>query len=98
MDEAELSWKLADYRRRGYEAPDRVEAHPDRCEGEMMSQAEIEAYIDETLQALYIMSDQGSTNLERVQAGFLADLKFLISIGRLTADEYQEIIESSNEF
>jgi len=96
MADAELSWKLQDYLDRKQEAPERLIANPERCEGELMSEDEIEEYINDAMRALMVMSEQGSERLEQVRSDFFADLEFLVSIDRLAADDYAEIIKPEN--
>jgi hypothetical protein len=93
---AELSWRLEDYRRWGVEAPKRVEDNPGVCEGQMMSDDEIAEYIHDGVQVLLVLSDRKSERIDDVRESFYADLKFLLSIDRLTVEEYTEITKSDN--
>lgn len=96
MSDAELSWKLQDYLDRNQEPPERVIANPLQCEGEMMSDEEVEDYIAESLKALMVMNDHVSPRFKQVQSYFFADLKFLVSIDRVAAEDYTELIKPEN--
>jgi hypothetical protein len=90
-DKAELSWQLEDYRRKDVEAPERLEGQPLSCEGELMTDEEVAQYIADAISTLKILNDRNSSRFEEVQEAFFADLMFLLSIDRLTVEEYTEI-------
>lgn len=94
--EAELSWKLADYQRHGIEPPSRLLNMPDACEGELMTDDEVEAYINDAMAALMILHDRGSERFATVQAAFFADLEYLVSIERLDVEDLAEIKKPEN--
>ncbi len=96
MTEAELSWKLKDYLEKGQEPPERLIALPLACEGELMSDEEIEQYILDGVSTLKVLKDHGSARFEQVQSYFFADLKFLVSIDRLASEDYTELIKPEN--
>ncbi len=88
---SELAWKLADYHAAGEEAPIRVRELPDACEGELMSEEELEEYLRDGIATILILRDKGSDRAESVHQAFLNDAAFLLSIGRLPEDEYNEL-------
>lgn len=57
---------------------------------------EIEGYIGECMQVMMVLRDQGSPNFDRVKASFMADMKRLLELGRITPDEYNEITNEDN--
>jgi hypothetical protein len=95
-DKAELAWNLQDYLDRGQEPPARIEYSPMSCEGEMMSDEEIAAYISDATRTLQVLYDRGWERVQKIQAAFFADLEFLVEIGRLSQDEYNELIDLRN--
>lgn len=91
MPSSELAWKLGDYESGGIDPPDRLAAHPSACEGELMTQPEIEDYLADGLRALMILRDNRSEHYHRVRQLFQADLDFLLKIGRIDEEQYNEL-------
>lgn len=96
LPKSELEWTLAEYQAEGQEAPDRILEQPSACEGELMSDAEIEDHINDSIMTLRLLDQKGSAHFERVQDIFFADLAFLYRIGRLAADDYNELIKAKH--
>ena len=92
--ESELAWRLEDYQQAGVEAPDRLLRKPEACEGELMTAAEVAAFIGDSIGTLLVLLDEGSPKFERVRQTFLADLDCLLQLGKIDADEYNEITSS----
>lgn len=89
----QLAWTAADFKDKGWEVPDSlVGAHPEACEADFMSDEEVEAYIQDSLKVLVIMSEKNSPRLAQLDANFRADLEFLYSTGRLEPDHYNYLI------
>ncbi|HEY6736474.1 MAG TPA: hypothetical protein VI322_02030 [Candidatus Saccharimonadia bacterium] len=93
---SELAWLLADYRAAGVDAPARVVAHPDMSEGELMSDEEIEEFIKDSVATLRILSDKQSAQFDRVAGIFRADMAYLVTLGRLEEDEYNDLTNTTN--
>ena len=96
VPDSELAWVLADYVAKGEDPPARIELKPDACEGELMSDAEVEGYIYDGIMALRVMNQANSKRFAEVRAFFLADLLFLVEIGRLDEDDYNELLREEN--
>ena len=96
VPKSELAWVLADYLARGEEPPERILAQPQACEGELMSDEEIEQFIIDGLMTLRLLQEKQSAVFEKVRVSFEADMKFLVVIGRLGADDYNELIKAEN--
>lgn len=94
--DSELAWVLADYRAAKTNPPARIVHHPDQTEGDMMSDDEIEAFIRDSIATLRILSDRRSPHLERVESTFRADLAYLVTLGRLHQDDYNDLTNQSN--
>lgn len=94
--DSELAWKLQDCLDHDEEVTSRLRSHPDKSEGELMSDEEVEAYIEEGMRVLYIMSDHGSKVYLRCREDFFNDLSYLASIGRLSREDYDEITKPEN--
>lgn len=90
---SELAWKLQDFidNDAEEEITGRIRSNPDKSEGELMSDEEIEAYIDDAMKSLYVMADHGSKVFERCRDDFFGDLAYLHSIGRISQEDYAEI-------
>jgi hypothetical protein len=93
---SELAWKLQDYIDNEEEVTPRIRENPHMSEGELMSDEEIENYIEDAMRSLYVMSDQGSKVYERCRDDFFNDLSYLASIGRISAEDYTEITKQEN--
>ena len=92
----ELSWKLEDYIAAGVEPPERIVDHPGSTEGEMMSDDEIEEYIKDSIATCRILLDKRSERFEQLVGNYVADLAYLLSLGRIGEDDYNELTEPDN--
>jgi hypothetical protein len=93
---SELSWKKRDYVRHGQEVPERLLHDEESCEGELMTEEEIEQYLADGVSTCKVLADKGSPRFAEVQAGFFGDLAYLVSIGRLEPELYHEIMKEDN--
>lgn len=93
---SELAWVLKDYEAAGEEPPERIQQRPEACEGELMTDEEVEEYVNDSIATIMILLDQGSSRVPQVHKTFVADLEYLLSIGRLELDEYNELKELEN--
>jgi hypothetical protein len=93
---SELAWTLADYQEAGVEAPARCISNPELTEGEMMTAEEIEEFIKDSIATLRILSDKGSPKLADLTANYYADLAYLMEVGSLSEDDYNELIHPDN--
>lgn len=93
---SELSWTLADYQAAGEEPPARIVDHPESTEGEMMSDDEIEEYIKDSIATCRILLDKRSERYEQLVSNYVADLAYLLSLGRIGEDDYNELTEPDN--
>ena len=96
MNPSELSWNLAGFKSAGVEAPDRVREFPDMCEGELMTNDEVEEFIKDSIAALRILADKQSPHLGSVSSGFKNDMATLHELGRIDQDEYNGLIDDIN--
>ena len=90
---SELSWKLADYQKFDVEPPARIVDNPESTEGEMMSDDELEEYLKDSIATMRILLDKRSPRFEDLVGNYVADLTFLMSIGRLAEDDYNELTD-----
>lgn len=93
---SELSWKLADYQAAEVDPPHRIVDHPESTEGEMMSDDEIEEYIKDSIATCRIMLDKRSPAYDQLVGNYVADLSYLLSLGRIAEDDYNELTEPDN--
>src|SRR5437879_994358 len=89
---SELAWRLADYEAAGVEAPARIASNPERTEGEMMTAEEIEEFIKDSIATLRILADKGSDRLAMLTEQYIADLTYLLKVGSLDEDEYNDLV------
>lgn len=93
---SELSWRLTDYAAAGIEAPERIIANPDLTEGEMMTADEVQEYIKDSIATLRILADKGSDRYSELINAYRADLAYLVEVGSLDEDAYNELTHESN--
>ena len=62
-----------------------------------MSDEELELYIKDSLATIFILSESHSERLAAVKEDFVADLVRLVSLGRLSPDDYNEITTNLDE-
>jgi hypothetical protein len=96
MTKSELAWKLADYRAAKADPPGRIVSNPDSTEGEMMGDDEIEEFIKDSVATMRILSDHQSKRYQEVYDNYCADLAYLVSLGRLTDDDYNDLTHPDN--
>lgn len=63
---------------------------------EIIRDDEIDGYIAESMAVLKVLNDKKSENYDRVKASFIADMEKLLELGRISADEYNEITNEDN--
>ena len=88
---SELGWNLEDYQYHEVEAPDRIIKTPDASEGELMSDDEIEEYIQDSFQTIRVLGDRHPDKAIKLKGILQDDLDYLASIGRLEAEDYNEL-------
>jgi hypothetical protein len=93
---SELSWNLEAYVAAHVEPPARILSHPEKTEGLMMSEEEIEQYIKDSIATCRILLDKRSERYEQLVGNYVADLSYLLSLGRISEDDYNELTEPDN--
>jgi hypothetical protein len=93
---SELSWTLIDYRSAEIDPPPRILSHPDQTEGEMMTDEEISDHIKDSTATCRIMLDKKSPQFEALVAHYVADLTYLLSLGRISEDDYNDLTDPDN--
>ena len=63
MPKSELEWKLADFRAAGVNPPSRCVSNPELTNGQMMTEAEVEEFIKDSIATLRILADKRSPRL-----------------------------------
>ena len=96
MTNSELSWRLSDFRDAGVEPPARCVSNPDLTEGEMMSADEVEQFVKDSVATLRILADKKSPRLADITASFHADLAYLLKVGSLSEDDYNDLTSPDN--
>jgi hypothetical protein len=96
MNKSELAWHLADYAAAGLEPPARIRSNPELSEGEMMSSEEVEEFIKDSIATLRILADKQSPLYEAVLGVYQADLAYLVEVGSLGEDDYNDLTNESN--
>jgi hypothetical protein len=93
---SELSWTLADYLEASIEPSARVLASPHLTEGLMMTDDELEEFIKDSIATARILSDKQSPRYDQVTANYHADLAYLLGLGRITQDDYNDLTHPDN--
>jgi hypothetical protein len=93
---SELAWRLADFKKAGMEPPSRCVSNPELSDGQMMTADEVEEYIKDSIATLRILSDHKSDRYEAVADAYRADLAYLVEVGSLTEDDYNELTHPDN--
>lgn len=91
-----LSWKLKDYQKYGIEAPEELLENPDKTEGELMSNFEINNWVLDTIKTFRIIEEEDKTLFLKLYKVFVQDIKYLKKIKRLTAKQVENIIDINN--
>lgn len=92
---SELAWKLVDYQAEQVDPPHRIVVTPEATEGDLMSDEELAEYISDSMKTLVVLREKPKT-YERVLESFMADLVFLLKIGRIDEDDYNELTNELN--
>ena len=93
---SELSWILPDYHAAKVEPPARVIDRPAQTEGQMMTDDEIQEYIKDSIATCRILLDKRSDRFDQLVGNYVADLAYLLSIGRISEEDYNELTEPDN--
>lgn len=91
-----LSWTLQEYQQNNEEAPDRVIENPAMCEGDLMTDEEIDEYLHDSVATIKVLTQSGSAKAEKLTEMYIADLEFLVLLGRLDASDYNEMSKPEN--
>ena len=92
-NDSELLWKLADFKKANIKPPKYLVENPRLCEGDLMSEDELSEFIKDSLATLHVLHEMKSKRFDSVQKTFVNDLKALLELGRIEADEYNELID-----
>src|SRR5262245_25714649 len=93
---SELAWRLSDYRAAGLEPPARCASNPDLSEGEMMTAAEVEQFIKDSIATLRILQDKHSPRFNDVAQTFKADCAYLVQCGSLDQADADALVADAN--
>jgi hypothetical protein len=93
---SELAWKLADFRRADADPPIECVNNPGLTQGELMTAPQVEAFIKDSIATIRILEDKHSKHLERVVETYRADLAYLVSVGSLSQDDYNDLTHPDN--
>ncbi len=96
MPTSELSWILQDYRDANVDPPARIVSNPDKTEGEMMNDEEIEEFIKDSIATLRILKDKNSARYAEIADMFKSDLAYLAELGRIGEDDYNDLTHPDN--
>ncbi len=93
---SELAWDLEDYRAHEVDPPESILSNPQACEGDLMTDEEVAQFVKDGIATIMLLRDKGSERTKTVHETFLLDCEFLLSLGRLEQDEYNELIDLEN--
>ncbi len=91
-----LAWTSADYLEAGLDVPPELATNPELTEGLLMDEDDIAEFIKDSIATLRIMGDKASNRYTEFEATYHADLKYLISIGQIGEDDYNELTQPDN--
>jgi len=61
-----------------------------------MTDDELEQYLKDSIATLRILLDKRSPRFEELVASYVADLTYLLSLGRISEEDYNELTEPDN--
>lgn len=93
---AELSWVKVDYEAFGCEIPERIIKNPNKTEGEMMTDEEIESWFVDNLKSLPVIKEEYSELFSDLYKGFCLDAEYLFSLGRINEDVVEFVFDQRN--
>lgn len=91
-----LAWTSDDYLEAGQEVPPELASSSGVTEGSLMDEDQVAEFIKDSIATLRILSDKGSIRYQDLEAAFKADLKYLLSIGQIDEDVYNELTQPDN--
>lgn len=62
----------------------------------MMTADEVEEFIKDSIATLRILSDKGSDRLAELTDNYIADLAYLVEVGSLDEDDYNDLVHPDN--
>lgn len=65
-------------------------------EMEVIRDDQIDGHIAECIAVLKVLHDKNSDHYDRIKASFLRDMERLLELGRISADEYNEVTNEDN--
>lgn len=93
---AELSWVKIDYEVFDYETPERIIKNPEKTEGEMMNDGEIEQWFIDNLKTLPVIKEEHPELFPELYRNFCLDIEYLFSINRIGEDVVEFVFNKSN--
>lgn len=93
-NKAYLSWKEDDFKKAGIDIPDCVKLG--KTEGEIMEEEDIAEWLAEEIQTLSILKDEYPERFKEQLEGYLLDLEYLCSIGKITQEEKEDLSKKEN--
>lgn len=91
---AYLSWNKADFLLAGEELPDSI--FGGKTEGETMSAEDIEFWCAEEIKSLPVIREESPGSFDDQCAQFVLDLDYLLSLGKITKEEYDSLKKKDN--
>lgn len=93
---SQLSWTLKDYLVANEEPP--ACALKGITEGEAMSSNEVKEYLRDNIQFLMVFLEEYPDKFEKQFSYFKADLEYLFSLGKITAEEKNYFLKKDNYY
>ncbi len=91
-DGPNLSWRKADYLEAKIELPDALLNDEIHTEGELMTEAEIIEWIDDTEKTFLIIKEQDPKTFEKLYQKYVIDIHYLCEIGKITESDADEFL------
>jgi predicted RNase H-like HicB family nuclease len=93
-NKAALSWTIADYRRMGDEPPECV--FFGKTEGEILEDEALEQWLADEIQILSVIKNDNPQIFDDHYRYFVLDLEYLYTLGKITQDELESLIDIRN--
>lgn len=88
-----LSWKLGDYKKNNIEPPEELIKSPERTEGELMSDTEVQIWFQDCYKTLLALKDEDKELYEDLRNVFIRDIQHLIEVEKISEDALDELLE-----
>ncbi len=91
-----FSWTLDDYKIWEIEPPECIVKNSGETEGELLSENEIKNWHADSFQTLIILKGEDRKVYKKVYEDFVLDLKYLLSLNKISFDVLEFVLDENN--